>query len=43
MKDEENSNYGKLYFIEVGISKDKTNYFGNLTEINSYSNYLKKI
>ena len=42
MKDEENSNYGKLYFIEVGISKDKTNYFGNLTEINSYSNYLKK-
>ena len=42
MKDEDNSNCGKLYFIEVGISKDKTNYFGIPTEINSYSNYLKK-
>ena len=42
MKEEENLNCGKLYFIEVGINKDNNNFFGPYTEINSYSNYLTK-
>ena len=42
MKDKENLNCGKLYFLETGITKDKTNFFGSLTEINSYSNNIKE-
>ena len=42
MKEEENINYGKLYFIEVGMNEDKNNCFGSFTEINSYSNYIQK-
>ena len=43
MKEEENLNYGKLYFLEVGISDDvKNHFFSPLTGINSYSNYIKK-
>ena len=29
MKEEENINYGKLYFIEVGMNEDKNNCFGS--------------
>ena len=43
MEDKEYLNYGKLYFIKVGISDDiKNNYFSPLIAINSYSNYIKK-
>ena len=40
MKEETNLNYGKLYFIDV--TQDKTNLCGKITEINSYSNYIKQ-
>ena len=42
MKDEQNLNYGKLYFIEAKIPDDNKNFFGPLIEINSYSNYIKQ-